>query len=97
MPRTLRIEYEGAICHVLNRGDRREPIFRDDADRKRFLETLGEACVKTDWQIHALCLMGNYSHCEAKGGFITYGLPLSEISRRLRAAAPDVVATSALF
>jgi len=62
VPRTLRIEYEGAICHVLNRGDRREPIFRDDADRKRFLETLGEACVKTDWQIHALCLMGNYFH-----------------------------------
>jgi len=62
VPRTLRIEYEGAICHVLNRGDRREPIFRDDADRKRFLETLDEACVKTDWQIHALCLMGNYFH-----------------------------------
>jgi len=62
VPRKLRIEYEGAICHVLNRGDRREPIFRDDADRKRFLETLDEACVKTDWQIHALCLMGNYFH-----------------------------------
>jgi hypothetical protein len=29
MPRPLRIEYEGAICHVMNRGDRREPIFRD--------------------------------------------------------------------
>ena len=40
MPRKLRIEYEGAIYHVMNRGDRREPIFRDDADRKRFLETL---------------------------------------------------------
>ena len=62
MPRALRIEYEGAIYHVLNRGDRREPIFRDDADRKRFLETLGEACAKTDWQVHALCLMGNHFH-----------------------------------
>ena len=62
MPRALRIEYEGAIYHVLNRGDRREPIFRDDADRKRFLETLGETCAKTDWQVHALCLMGNHFH-----------------------------------
>ena len=62
MPRRLRIEYEGAMCHVMNRGDRREPIFRDDADRKRFLETLGEACAKTDWQVHALCLMGNPFH-----------------------------------
>ena len=56
------MEYEGAIYHIMNRGDRREPIFRDDADRKRFLETLGETCVKTDWQVHALCLMGNHFH-----------------------------------
>jgi len=62
MPRPLRIEFEGAIYHVKNRVDRREPIFRDDADRKRFLETLGEACAKTDWQVHALCLMGNHFH-----------------------------------
>jgi len=62
MPRKLRIEYPGAIYHVMNRGDRREPIFRDDADRQRFLETLGEACAKTDWQVHALCLMENHFH-----------------------------------
>ena len=29
MPRSLRIEYPGAIYHVMNRGDRREPIFRN--------------------------------------------------------------------
>jgi putative transposase len=62
MPRPLRIEFEGAIYHVMNRGDRRESIFRDDTDRKRFLETLGEACAKTEWQVHALCLMGNHFH-----------------------------------
>jgi hypothetical protein len=39
MPRKLWIEFEGAIYHLMNRGDRREPIFRDDADLKRFLET----------------------------------------------------------
>ena len=31
-----------AIYHLMNRGDRREPIFKDDADRARFLETLGQ-------------------------------------------------------
>ena len=62
MPRKLRVEYEGAIYHVLNRGDRREPIFVDDPDRALFLETLGEACGKTQWQVHALCLMGNHFH-----------------------------------
>ena len=62
MPRKLRVEYPGAIYHVMNRGDRQEPIFRDDEDRKRFLGTLGEACVKTGWQVHALCLMPNHFH-----------------------------------
>ena len=62
MLRALRIEYTGAIYHVMNRGDHREPIFRDDLDHKKFLITLTEACTKTDWQVHAYCLMGNHFH-----------------------------------
>jgi REP element-mobilizing transposase RayT len=50
MSRKLRIEYPGAMYHVMNRGDQREDIFRDDQDRQKFLTTLGEACVKTEWQ-----------------------------------------------
>jgi REP element-mobilizing transposase RayT len=46
----------------MNRGDRREAIFKDDTDRERFLETLGEACAKTDWEVQAYCLMGNHFH-----------------------------------
>jgi hypothetical protein len=48
MARKLRVQYPGAIYHVMNRGDRREPIFRDEADRKRFVETLGVTCVRSD-------------------------------------------------
>jgi hypothetical protein len=44
MPRQLRLQYPGALYHVLYNGDRREPIFAGDRDRRRFLETLGEAC-----------------------------------------------------
>lgn len=44
MVRKLRVVYPGAVYHVMNRGDRREPIFHDDADRELFLSTLGEAC-----------------------------------------------------
>ncbi len=62
MPRQLRIEYAGAIYHVMNRGDRGEDIFFDDEDRRRFLRTLGEACIKADWQVHAYCLMKNHFH-----------------------------------
>jgi putative transposase len=59
MPRKLRLEYPGAIYHVMNRG---EDIVLDDSDRRRFEETLGEACGKTGWQVHAWCLMRNHFH-----------------------------------
>ena len=62
MARKLRVEYPGAIYHLMNRRDRRESIFKDDEDRQRFLGTLGEACVKTGWQVHAYCLMSNHFH-----------------------------------
>ena len=46
----------------MNRGDRREAVFLDDQDRELFLDTLGEAGEKTDWQVHAWCLMSNHFH-----------------------------------
>ncbi len=56
------MEYPGAIYHVMSRGDRREDIFRDDQDRRRFLDALEEACGKTEWEVHAYCLMRNHFH-----------------------------------
>jgi REP element-mobilizing transposase RayT len=62
MARKLRVEYPGAVYHVMNRGDRREVIFLDDADRRRFVESLAECCAKTNWQVHAYVLMPNHFH-----------------------------------
>lgn len=62
MARKLRVEYPGAIYHVINRGDRGEPIFRDDTDRRLFVDTLAEVCERSDWQVHAYCLMSNHFH-----------------------------------
>ena len=62
LARKLRIQYPGAVYHAMNRGDRRETIFLDERDRRRFLDTLGERCAKTGWQVHAYCLMGNHFH-----------------------------------
>jgi putative transposase len=56
MPRQPRIEYEG----VMNRGDLREDIVRGPADRRLFVSTLGETCVKCGWEVHAFCLMRNH-------------------------------------
>jgi putative transposase len=62
MARKLRVQYPGAIYHVMSRGNQRRPIARDDADRLLLLKTLAEACGKTGWQIHAYCIMNNHFH-----------------------------------
>ena len=62
MPRQLRVQYPGAMYHVMSRGNQRKDIFLDDVDRQDFLKTLADACQKTAWQVHAYCLMGNHYH-----------------------------------
>ena len=62
MARTLRIEYEGAVYHVTNRGNGQEVIYHDDADRKAFLGIMGDVAVQFGWRIYTYCLMGNHYH-----------------------------------
>lgn len=62
MARKVRIEYPGAVYHVMSRGDHQEAIYREDADRELFLKCLGEAAGRTGWQIHAYVLMSNHYH-----------------------------------
>ena len=62
MVRPLRIEYPGAVYHVTSRGDRREPIAKDDLDRSLFLEIVGQAVQRFDARVWAYCLMGNHYH-----------------------------------
>ncbi len=62
MSRPLRIEFPGAVYHVTSRGDRREPIYRDDIDRQCQLDVLAEALARFDASVIAYCLMGNHYH-----------------------------------
>lgn len=62
MPRKPRVEYAGATYHVMCRGNRQQTVFRDGRDNEIFLDTLGEACVRCGWRVHAFVLMGNHYH-----------------------------------
>ncbi len=62
MARPLRIEFPGAIYHVTSRGDRRESIFEDDADRRTLLTVLAQAVARFDATVLAYCLMDNHYH-----------------------------------
>ena len=56
----LRIEFPGAVYHAPSRGDRREPIYRDDEDRTTHLEVIAQAIDRFDAQVLAYCQMGNH-------------------------------------
>ncbi|MBX3750665.1 MAG: transposase [Opitutaceae bacterium] len=62
MARSLRIEAEGGLYHVINRGNYRSAIFGSDKAKAAFLACLGEACAQTGWVVHAWCLMSNHYH-----------------------------------
>ncbi len=62
MARPLRIEYEHAIYHVYARGHRKEHIFRDNFDKKTFLEKLSEVSEKFQILVHCYVLMDNHYH-----------------------------------
>jgi putative transposase len=58
----LCVEFDGPFYHVTSRGDERKVIFRDDADRPWFLQTLGECCERFGLVVHEYCLMPNHYH-----------------------------------
>jgi len=64
MARQPRIEYAGALHHVMSRGNDGISIFRDDHDRTLFLEMLSQEIVRSGWILHEYCLMTNHYHLE---------------------------------
>ena len=62
MARPLRVEYAGALYHVMNRGNRRERVFRKAADYELFLDRLGRFSAEFGVEVLSYCLMPNHFH-----------------------------------
>ncbi|MGL1931532.1 MAG: transposase [Desulfotalea sp.] len=77
MSRPLRIEYNDAWYHVMNRGRRSEDIFFTDQDYIDFIKVLKEASALWNLRISAYCLMPNHYH-------LLVQTPDSNISRCMR-------------
>ena len=76
MPRKPRLEFPGTIYHINHRGNHQEYIYRDDDDRKMFLELLKTTIERMNWVCHAYCLMGNHYHLliEIPEGILSRGM-----------------------
>ena len=62
MARQLRIQFDGALYHIISRGNERKMIFREEADRVKYLSILSTTIKRCNWLCHAYCLMGNHYH-----------------------------------
>ena len=76
MARKLRLEFPGAIYHVINRGNYRAWIFSTEGARAAFETCLFDACVRYGWQLHAYVVMGNHYHLamETPAGNLASGM-----------------------
>jgi REP element-mobilizing transposase RayT len=62
MARKLRLEYPGAIYHVINRGNYRRDVFETVGAAQSFVQTLEEAVALYGWRLQAYTLMSNHFH-----------------------------------
>ena len=62
MPRSARVVFEGVVHHITQRGNYRQNIFEDSADRKKYIEFVSEYSGKYHMKIYAYCLMTNHVH-----------------------------------
>ena len=66
MSRPWRIEFKGALYHLLSRGNEGSDIFKNDQDRTGFLYAVGEMSERFDVDIFAYVLMDNHYHLLVK-------------------------------
>jgi REP element-mobilizing transposase RayT len=62
MVRPLRIEYPGAVYHVINRGNAGQAIFKSKRDREKFLSYLEKMVERFGIRLHCYCMMTNHYH-----------------------------------
>ena len=80
MSRPLRIEFENAFYHVMNRGRGRENTFLSDDDFKYFLYCIEQASLRFNIEVHSYCLMTNHYHLLIKTPDANLGRAMKHIN-----------------
>lgn len=80
MPRQQRQKSQSGYYHIMIRGNERRPIFFDDKDRLRFIDTLYEKKQGHRFYLHAFCLMDNHVHLMISEGDEDIGTTMKRIT-----------------
>lgn len=62
MPRKQRIEFPGAVYHVISRGNYRKELFLSENTGLAFERAIFEAVARCGWKLHAYVIMSNHYH-----------------------------------
>lgn len=79
MPRLPRLHVCGAFYHVTLRGNHRQPIFRQSADRACLNAIVRESMERSESRLHAYCWMTNHLHLLVQ----VSSAPLGQCIRRI--------------
>ncbi len=83
MARKPRIEFEGALYHVITRGNQKQQVFLDTEDHDRYLKILGNYKVRYGFALYAYVLMGNHAHLLMETKEVPLGVELLWRVRRV--------------
>ena len=89
MPRKARIDAPGALHHIIIRGIEKKPIFRDNRDKRNFLERIGRVILETSTRCYGWALLTNHVHFENRAG--THSHRNEESVDRLRTAVQQAL------
>ena len=79
MPRKPRLDIQGCIYHIINRGIEKRSIFLDDNDKKHFIDLLARILTETNTMIFAFALIPNHFHILIMRGTT----PVSDVMRSI--------------
>lgn len=80
MARKPRVHYEGALYHVICRGNNRSWIFKESGEKSKYLEIIKHYKKKYQFKLYAYCIMDNHAHLLIEVGHV----PLSKIMQGIQ-------------
>lgn len=80
MPRKPRVEFPGALYHVMCRGNNGESIFSRESDKSLYFALVKKYKKRFDFRLYAYCIMDNHAHLLVETGEV----PLSKIMQGIQ-------------
>ena len=80
MARKPRVHYEGALYHVITRGNNKEKVLREESEKEEYLKIIKKYKDRYGFKLYSYCIMDNHAHLLIEVG----NIPLSKIMQGIQ-------------